>query len=103
MHFERVTDANHPMYEKALALYRESFPMHEQRLPASQKRILGDMAYHFGLIWDEAVFVGLILYWETQTYQYVEHFCILPSCAGGNMDNERWNNLGGRGKRSFWK
>ena len=30
------------------------------------------------MIYDEKVFVGLILYWETEDYIYVEHFCILP-------------------------
>lgn len=26
MHFERITDAKHPMYQTAMELYRQSFP-----------------------------------------------------------------------------
>lgn len=31
MRFERITTAEHPMYEKALKLYKISFLEHEQR------------------------------------------------------------------------
>lgn len=98
MRFERVNSEEHPMYEKAMALYRERFPLHEQRLAASQKRILSDAAYHFVVIWDAAVFVGLILYWETQMYQYVEHFCILPEMRGRKYGQNALELLGRQGK-----
>lgn len=78
MKFERVTDAKHPMYERALELYGISFPLHEQREPLSQEKILCDREYFFSLIYDEEVFVGLVLYWETESYVYIEHFCISP-------------------------
>ena len=78
MRFERVTGAGHPMYRKAMALYGISFPAHEQREAASQERILDDDAYRFSLIYDGDSFVGLMLYWETDSFLYVEHFCILP-------------------------
>lgn len=78
MRFERITDAESDMYEKALELYGISFPQHEQRKAASQAQILGDGEYYFDLIYDGDVYVGLILYWETDDFIYVEHFCILP-------------------------
>ena len=78
MQLERLENLNHPMYDKAMELYKISFPVHEQREKDSQEEILKDKDYHFDLIYDEKVFVGLILYWETEDYIYVEHFCILP-------------------------
>lgn len=78
MRFERLTCENHKMYEKALELYRISFPSHEQRERTSQTKILNDKEYHFTLVYDDDSFVGLVLYWETQQFIYVEHFCILP-------------------------
>lgn len=51
------------MYQEALNLYQISFPYHEQREKASQDEILNDSDYHFSLIYDRDVFVGLILYW----------------------------------------
>ena len=52
--------------------------MSEQREKRSQDDILKDDEYHFALIYDEDVFVGLILYWEQEEFIYIEHFCILP-------------------------
>lgn len=78
MQLERVTDAAHPDYARAMALYRISFPEHEQREAASQARILADPAYHFCLAREDGDFVGLVLYWSGAPGLYVEHLCILP-------------------------
>lgn len=78
MNLERITTSLHPLYQRALELYKISFPLHEQRETFSQEAILQDGAYHFDLIYDADIFVGLILYWEQVDYIYIEHFCILP-------------------------
>lgn len=85
MVLKRITHSAHPMYSAALKLYQASFPQHEQRKRPSQDRILSDEAYHFGLLYDADVFVGLILYWEQERFLYIEHFCILPE-----MRNKRY-------------
>lgn len=82
IHLERLKSCNHPLYEKAIELYRISFPYHEQRETPSRKRILEDEAYHFDMILDEKNFVGLVLYWENADFLYIEHFCILPEMRG---------------------
>lgn len=66
MQIERLTSASHPLYPQAMELYAQSFPLHEQRETPSQKAILKDDAYHFGLIQDDEQFVGLVLYWELE-------------------------------------
>ena len=79
MEFERVTTASHhPLYQDALALYRASFPPHEQREAASQQAILGNEAYHFDLLLDAGEWVGEALYWDAGDFLYMEHFCIRP-------------------------
>ena len=77
MRFDRITDTQHEMYKKAMELYANSFPMHEQREAKSQAAILGDSEYHFALAYDDDTFVGEALYWEWDGYIYVEHLCIL--------------------------
>ena len=78
MRFERITDTGHEMYKKAMELYADSFPPHEQREAKSQAAILGDDEYHFALACDDDTFVGEALYWEWDGYIYIEHLCILP-------------------------
>lgn len=79
MRLERITDVSHPMFAQAMALYQESFPVHEQREVLSQERILKLPDYHFSLVYDETLWIGLVLYWEQSEYLYIEHLCINPA------------------------
>lgn len=98
MRFERLTSKTHEMYKKASELYSISFPPHEQREAVSQAKILNDDEYHFSLIYDDEVFVGLVLYWDTQNFVYVEHFCILPEMRNKNYGQKVLALLGKCGK-----
>ncbi len=98
MYFERITDAQHPMYGTAMKLYQKSFPPHEQREALSQKNILQNPDYHFTLVYDEKEFVGLVLYWETAAFLYVEHFCILPELRNRRHGQRILAELGKQGK-----
>ena len=79
MEFHRITQPDDPLYQKAIDLYKISFPSHEQREKTSQLQILQQDAYHFDIICDNGEFVGEILYWEVAGFLYIEHFCILPA------------------------
>lgn len=50
MEIKRLTDTNDPLYEKAMALYKISFPEHEQREAASQSSILHQPDYHLDVV-----------------------------------------------------
>lgn len=78
MEFRRVNSSDADLYDNAMELYKASFPIYEQRERDSQISVMGNEAYHFNLIYDGGVWVGLMLYWETAAFIYVEHFCILP-------------------------
>lgn len=78
LHLERLTSTAHPEYRKAMDLYQESFPLHEQRRAPSQERILADGDYCFGLVRDSARLVGLALFWENGRFVYIEHLCVFP-------------------------
>ena len=79
MIFKRLTDYLDSRFQEAWELYQESFPIYEQREYHSQLNILQEENYHFDLIYDEMLFVGIVLYWQIENYIYIEHFCILPS------------------------
>lgn len=76
MEFFRVTSVDDEKFNTAMELYKVSFPKREQREEKSQKKILSDNEYHFDTVFDGKIFVGMILYWETEEFIYVEHFCI---------------------------
>lgn len=98
MELIRLSSPGHPLYGRARTLYEQSFPLHEQRTPSSQKAILGDEAYHFDLLFEGECFLGLLLYWETPDFFYVEHFCIDPALRGRRYGRRALDLLGQKGK-----
>lgn len=98
MRFERLTSTDHPLFEKGMKLYEISFPKHEQREPVSQQSIMSNPDYQFNLIFDGDLFVGLMLCWETDTFIYVEHFCIFPELRNNNYGCRSLNLLSERCK-----
>jgi len=98
MKFERITSANAELYPAAMELYRISFPLHEQREAASQAQIMGCGEYHFNAIYEAGQFIGLMLYWETPHFIYVEHFCILPAMRNNQYGRKALDQLKQSGK-----
>lgn len=98
MELIRLTDGADPRYARARALYQESFPYHEQREEASQRKILDAPEYQYNLIYDGDLWVGLLLCWETETFIYVEHFCTFPELRGRSYGQRALEVLGRRGK-----
>ena len=98
MEFRRMTSAGHSNYEKAMALYRSIFPYHELREEASQERIMSHPQYHFDCVYDGTCWAGLILYWETESFIYVEHFCIFPKLRGQKYGQRALEKLNEKGK-----
>ena len=82
MELRRMTSSADALYPAAMALYRDSFPFHEQRVAAAQAAVMGVEEYHFDVIRDGDDWVGLMLYWAADTFLYVEHFCIRPELRG---------------------
>lgn len=98
MHFLRLTDSRDTYFAEAMALYAISFPHHERRQDASQRAIMHHPEYHFTVILEGENFVGNILWWETEDFCYVEHFCILPALRGRRYGQRALELLGQRDK-----
>ena len=98
MEFRRLTTSHGDIYKKARDLYEISFPYHELGEKDSQAGIMENDAYHFNLIFDENTWVGNMLYWETEDFMYVEHFCILPSMRNKRYGEKALEFLNGSGK-----
>ena len=82
MRLERLSKSNAHLFEQALKLYRSSFPVEERRDDSEQQRVLKKEDYHFDLIMLDDAFVGVMLYWETESFVFLEHFTTLPHLRG---------------------
>lgn len=85
MELVRLTSADAPEFKLLMDWYGKSFPEHEQRLPESQRTIMGDARYHFDMIVEGGKPVGALLDWRADGFAYVEHFYISPEARGGGL------------------
>ena len=68
---KQISDNN---FEKAWALYEDSFPFIERRSLDDQSYILQNDSYHFDVLIDKEQFLGFILWWDFDTHRYIDHF-----------------------------
>lgn len=85
LHLERCRDPHDPRLASAMALYAQSFPRHELRLPPDQEEAMREPAYHVDLAYLDGAFAGMILYWVLPACVYVEHFCMEPALRGRGL------------------
>lgn len=83
---------------QAEQLYREAFPIYEQRRTADRRRAEGNGQFRPCAVLDGADFAGLLYVWETPEFLYVEHFAILPELRGRNYGTMALEALREKGK-----
>lgn len=98
MEFRRIQSAGRPAFDRAFRLYQISFPIHEQRTREKQEAVLSHPDYHYETIWEKGEFAGILLYWETAEFFYVEHFAIAPELRGQGCGSRALERLASRGK-----
>ncbi|WP_298502389.1 GNAT family N-acetyltransferase [uncultured Maribacter sp.] len=70
----RLKNISDKYFQKAWKLYENAFPMEERRLLNDQSYILQNDSYHFDVLIDKDQFIGFILWWDFDTYRYIDHF-----------------------------
>ncbi len=61
-------------FNKAWELYENAFPFEERKSLEAQSYILLNKNYHFDVLIDKDQFIGFILWWNFDTYRYIDHF-----------------------------
>jgi len=82
MRFHRITRESDSLFSESFKIYESSFPLHEQRPLVYQKEILPHPDYYFEVALRDDELVGIVCYWKTGAYIYVEHFAISPGLRG---------------------
>ena len=98
MQLKRLCEENKHLFEGAIALYESAFPVEERRPKKEQERVMKKEAYHFDLIMDGDEFLGVMLYWETDTFIFLEHFTTLQSLRGRGYGSKALDLLKAKGK-----
>ncbi len=64
------------------ALYEESFPEAERRKRADHLRACTDVRFFPSSAWEGRELIGLLFFWEWDSYRYLEHLAVNPSLRG---------------------
>ena len=70
----RIETTEHPLFAQLWKLYNDSFPRVERRTLEHQKTALRSELYSLLAYTDEGKFVGLVGYWEFDSYVYIGRF-----------------------------
>ena len=98
MHLERLSGQNAHLFDRAFSLYESAFPREERRDLQEQQRAIRDEDYHVDFIMDGETFLGVMLYWETADFIYLEHFTTLPEVRNRGVGSAALQLLKEKGK-----
>jgi len=98
MYLKRMKTIEGELAERAMALYQSAFPAIERRDAAEHLRVMKKEDYHFDLIMQNEQFCGVMLYWETADFIFLEHFATLPELRGQGIGSAALSLLKAKGK-----
>ena len=85
MELIRVYTQQDLYFEEGISLCFDAFPRAERRDREELLRVLKNPDYHFEVLVEEGRFLGIMLYWQTPDFLYLEHFSTLPSLRGQGL------------------
>ncbi len=76
MNLTYLTHKSHPHYPPALALYCAAFPREERR--EADDALCPHPDFRPGLLTEGDRLQGILFFWESRDFLYLEHFAVLP-------------------------
>ena len=74
-----IQRAGAPHWSAWVDTYLASFPIEEQRpLPSIERLLAGEPRFKALALLSRDTFIGLLTYWQFDTFVYIEHFAISP-------------------------
>ena len=98
MELLRLTERNHPLFDAAFGLYEEAFPYLERRDAKEHCRVLQKDDYHMDVLMDADLFAGIVFYWETERFLFLEHLATCPELRGNGLGAQALELLKVKGK-----
>lgn len=93
MEFLNVEHTEQQRWIQVWKLYEESFPEQERRKEEDHLRACEDDRFFPLSVWDKNLLIGLMFYWEWDSYRYLEHFAINPELRGQGNGSQLLTNL----------
>ncbi|MFA6702323.1 MAG: GNAT family N-acetyltransferase [Dysgonamonadaceae bacterium] len=78
MEFRTIELSNIKKWNEVWQLYEDSFPLAERRKLEDHIRACADPMFHPISAWEGSQLIGLLFYWEWNSYRYLEYLAVNP-------------------------
>lgn len=82
MEYLQISTDDTARWENVWTLYEESFPEAERRKRTDHLRACTDSRFFPLSAWEGRELIGLMFFWEWNSYRYLEHLAVTPSLRG---------------------
>ena len=93
-----LADPKHPLFDTAFGLYEAAFPCLERRDRDGHLHILQKEDYHMDVLADAGDFAGIVFYWQTPDFLFLEHLATCPEKRGNGYGAKALELLKAKGK-----
>ncbi len=88
MEFLKITPDDIKRHDKVWKLYEESFPVAERRKLADHVRACEDNRFFPMSAWEGSELIGILFYWEWDSYRYLEYLAVNPDLRSKGYGSE---------------
>ena len=82
MEYLQIKEFDSPQWKKVWELYESSFPLAERRKEEDHIRACSDSRFSPVSVWENDELIGLLFYWEWDSYRYLEYLAVNPKLRG---------------------
>lgn len=82
MEYLRIEPKDTERWNKVWDLYEESFPVAERRYMEDHINAYSDERFYPLSVWEGHQLIGLMFFWEWDSYRYLEHLAVNPELRG---------------------
>lgn len=88
MEFLQIDQRDTYRWKKVWKLYEESFPLAERRKEEDHLRAAADERFFPLSAWEGNQLMGILFYWEWESYRYLEYLAVNPELRGHGHGSE---------------
>ncbi len=93
MEFLKISPDDKERWDSVWSLYEDSFPLAERRKEADHLRACKDDRFFPLSAWEGNELIGLMFFWEWNSYRYLEHLAVNPDLRGHGYGSQLLRHL----------
>lgn len=93
MEYLKITPEDSIRWKSVWTLYEESFPVAERRKMGDHLRACGDDRFFPLSAWEGGELIGLMFFWEWDSYRYLEYLAVNPALRGHGYGSQLLRHL----------